>query len=275
MKLNQNSGGTKFPADGYSWLCRPCGTRRSVRKGSIFESSRLSLKQILTFVYCWAHGLSQEQAIREAKVGSQWTAVNLYRKCRDICEVWLVKNSSKVGGLHPATGQPIAVELGRHSFCREKRKKPGKEAWVLSGVERETGLFFLTEAPDCSARTLRDVLAKFVQPGTRIITEGDWANQGGVFDCGGYVHDVYVHRGGKSGFVDPEDSTLHTNCDKVLWSRVKRTLQAKKEAALNSYLHQWMFQNRAKSKGQGCFESFLLAIQVICRTLFSTRLLKS
>ena len=39
--------------DGYRWYCKGCKQRRSVREGSFFSQSRLTLQKFICYIYGW------------------------------------------------------------------------------------------------------------------------------------------------------------------------------------------------------------------------------
>jgi len=57
--------------DGRRWHCCPCTTCKSVRDGSFFSGSHLSLCQLILVVYCWAHDMLQTAIMHEASLDSK------------------------------------------------------------------------------------------------------------------------------------------------------------------------------------------------------------
>ena len=64
------------------------------------------------------------------------------------------------------------------------------------------------EVPDRTAATLGAIIKEWVQPGTRIISDG-WASYANLDNLHGgiYKHNVVIH---EWHFVDPEDESVHT-----------------------------------------------------------------
>jgi len=75
--------------DGRRWRCRPCMTRKSVRDGSFFSDSHLSLRQLILVVYCWAHDMPQTAIMHEASLDSKHMVVDRCNFLREECESWL------------------------------------------------------------------------------------------------------------------------------------------------------------------------------------------
>ena len=74
----------KDVTDSVSWACPQCKTRKSVREGSFFKDSRLSLKQWLMIMYWWARQYPVTDAAEEAHVNSG-AAVDAYQWLREVC----------------------------------------------------------------------------------------------------------------------------------------------------------------------------------------------
>ena len=76
-------------SDGYVWGCRrQIGrkrhrTEKSIREGSWFEQSNLSIEEIIKFTYWWSQGLEQWQIKRQLGLGSH-TAVDWDMFCREL-----------------------------------------------------------------------------------------------------------------------------------------------------------------------------------------------
>ena len=68
-------------SDGYVWECRRQirrkrhRTEKSIREGSWFEESNLSIEEVVKFTYCWTQGLEQWQIKQQLNLGSH-TAVD-------------------------------------------------------------------------------------------------------------------------------------------------------------------------------------------------------
>ena len=69
----------------------------SIRKGSWFEHSNMTLEEILKFTYWWSQDLNQNQIKHELGLGCS-TAVDWESFCREVCEVKLMESSERIGG---------------------------------------------------------------------------------------------------------------------------------------------------------------------------------
>ena len=60
---------TSDVSDGVSWWCPHCNeSRKSIREGSFFTKSRLTLQKWLILMYYWAREYSIRDAAEEAEV---------------------------------------------------------------------------------------------------------------------------------------------------------------------------------------------------------------
>ncbi len=106
---------------------------------------------------------------------------------------------------------PKIVEIDESCFTKSRRSyhpRVTPSFWLFGGIERGTQKSFLVEVPDRSRATLEPIITEWIQPGTRIMSDG-WASyynlkqiHGGIYD-----HSVVVH---EHHFVDPEDDSVHT-----------------------------------------------------------------
>ncbi len=241
----------------YSWLCTKDYEKYDVRQDSVFEGNVLSIKQLLLVVYCWSLKLEPDQIAQEVGVDRE-AVVKLCKLCRSICELWLKKNSTKVGGLDPETGCPLVIALEMHKISRPRRAGTNKLCWLLSGVDKSMGDLFIASVPNNKPETVKKTILDYVHTGTKVITDRSWPDIN--LSAMGYVHEVATEDDPETtdGFNDGQPYNS-------LWSQVRHSSgfnSGVTDTALDSYLHQWLFENKARAKGQGIFASFLMAIQV-------------
>ena len=95
--------------------CQRCKRYRSVRTGSFFEASRLSLQQHLQFLWKW----SQEDSLRVIYlegIALRKTLVKLARKCREVAWGALI--------LHPIPmlgGPGVIVQIDESKFNHKSK----------------------------------------------------------------------------------------------------------------------------------------------------------
>lgn len=98
-------------SDGYCWWCRQCKTRKSIRDGSFFSKSKLTLQKWLLLIYLWARDCPMVDAMDEAEVDSR-TAVDVMQWLREVCSTKLLQTPIILGG--PGVIVQIDESLFRH-----------------------------------------------------------------------------------------------------------------------------------------------------------------
>ena len=96
-------------SDGVSWWCQQCirKGRKSIREGSFFSNSRLTLQQWLLLIYWWA----RQYPVTDAANVDRGTACDVYRWLREVCSLRLLTTPIMLGG--PGVVQ-IDESLYRH-----------------------------------------------------------------------------------------------------------------------------------------------------------------
>lgn len=157
-------------SDGIMFECgkRTCRRSKSIRAGSFFEQSRLTLCDCMLFLHLWSKQYS-EKLICDDFSFSNNTVVDWARFCRDLCVYDFENRSLMIGG--PGT----VVEIDETVVVKRKynRGRVLKDGWLFGGIERRNdGVFnsFLCLVYDRSAPHLTHLIMQNVAPGTHIIT---------------------------------------------------------------------------------------------------------
>jgi transposase-like protein len=108
--------------DGYGWRCKTCKKEQSIRDGSFFSGSHLSIETIIVIVYCWANDFPQKNIIAKAELSptTSNTVVDWCSFCRDVCKQDLISHPTEIGGLHEDTLEPKIVEIDESKFFHRK-----------------------------------------------------------------------------------------------------------------------------------------------------------
>ena len=159
-----------YSTDGQCWKCvsSKCRRRFSIRSGSWFQGSHLSLEKILQVTYFWARDYSNKQCSFECGV-SEKTVVDWFSFCRELCVDILNSEDrySQIGG------DGVVVEIDEFKFEKSRFHK-GKRVdgvWIFGGIEtgeRENCFFVVVE--DRSSDTLLPIIHKFIKKGSVIIS---------------------------------------------------------------------------------------------------------
>ena len=130
---------SSFSADQCCWGClnKACSKKVSIRHGSCFSNSNLSLETIVLLTYFWVYRAEQE--FLEHKLGiSHRTIVDWCNFSREICISSLENFSEQIGG----PGK--IVEIDESKFGKRKYHKGRKVdgVWVFGGIERDSNKVF-------------------------------------------------------------------------------------------------------------------------------------
>ena len=98
-------------SDKYSWWCRGCKTRKSVRHGSFFARSKLELEKLILMMYLWSRECPVGDAAEQAGI-SERVAIDIYQWLREICTEKLLQAPIVLGGA--GTIVQIDESLYRH-----------------------------------------------------------------------------------------------------------------------------------------------------------------
>uniref|UniRef100_A0A914UWD1 ISXO2-like transposase domain-containing protein n=1 Tax=Plectus sambesii TaxID=2011161 RepID=A0A914UWD1_9BILA len=169
--------------------------------------------------------------------------------CRDICCKWIQHHAMPIGGINPATSNPLAIKIDESLFFKMKyhRGAVHEGKWMLGGVERGSKKCFMVEVDSWDVATLMPIIQQWVLFGSRVITDG-WAAYTaslGFLANPQYAHDTVNHT---LHFVDPNDPTLHTNAVEGFWSHGKqkfRHMHRMCNAHFDSYIAEFMFRYRS------------------------------
>lgn len=101
-------------SDGVSWRCTLCETRKSIRDGSFFSKSKLTLQKWLLLIFWWSQQYPVTDAGRVADV-DEGTAIDVYRWLREVCTTRLLPMPMILGG-------PGAIVQMDESLFRHKPK---------------------------------------------------------------------------------------------------------------------------------------------------------
>ena len=108
--------------DGCVWRCssNKCNRKISIRKGSWFEGSHLSIDVILKLTYYWVYNCCNDFVMNELRIGSKHTIVDWFNFAREVCIEYFGKGK--------CTGRGSGENSGnRLKQIWEKEIPPGKK----------------------------------------------------------------------------------------------------------------------------------------------------
>ena len=205
--------------DSLIWECplRTCRKRRSIRAGSFFEDSKISLRQWLNIIYLWSIDVSNKQLSLMTGISLRTIATTL-AKIRQICSLKILHGNIKLGG------RGKTVEIDESMFGHKRKYNRGRVSegtWVFGMVERGSGRALTFRVPDRTRETLvTRLVQEFIQPGTAMVNHSE-------------------------NFVDPYTGA-HTNTTEGVWNAVKKKLKrmcATFKHQLPGYLDEFNWQS--------------------------------
>ena len=181
--------------DGLIWECplRTCRKRRSIRAGSFFEDSKISLRQWLNIIYLWSIDVSNKQLSLLTGISLRIIATTL-AKIRQICSLKILHGDIKLGG------RGKTVEIDESMFGHKRKYNRGRVCEFPFGmVERGSGRALTFRVPDHTRETLvTRLVQEFIQPGT-VIKSDKFSPYFNLNDIG-YTHLMVNH---SENFVAP------------------------------------------------------------------------
>lgn len=219
---------------------KECRKSKSIRNGSFFARSKLSLCEGMLFIHLWSKGYS-EKLITDDFPFSTPTVVNWSRYCRDLCLYHFETDNSVIGG------HGVTVEIDETLAVKRKynRGRMVRDGWLFGGIERrEDGVFrcFMRLVYDRSGPHLCHLIREHVLLGTHIITDG-WGAYTNLSTMG-YLHSVVIHN---ENFVSPDDRDVHTQHIESTWSSLKRFLRSRggnKGPHYVEYIYEYLFRRK-------------------------------
>ena len=238
-------------SDGCKWECRKqIGGKRhkielSIRKGSWFEGSNLTLEEVLKLTYWWCRDVKQETMRFEVDVSGN-TVVDWDRFCREICELNYFECREKIGG------PGVRVQIDESKFGKRKyhRGHRVEGQWVFGGIEEGSRKSFMFAVEDRSERTLLPIIETVIEKGTAIISDC-WKAYLNL-EKHGYKHLQVNH---SVEFVNKNGD--HTNKIEGHWrqAKVKFPPFGIRKYMFSSYLAEFLW--RYENKGKDLFKVFL------------------
>ena len=231
-------------SDGYLWKCQKQlnGKRhrseKSIREGSWFEKSNLTIEEVLKFTYWWCQDMKQWQIKQQLGLGSH-TAVDWDMFCREVCEVSLFQRREKIGG----PGKLVQIDESKIGKRKYHRGHVVEGQWVFGGIEEDSRKCFIVTVEDRSESTLLEIIKEWIEPGTTIVS--DYWKAYVNLEKHGYHHKTVNH---SVEFVNEEG--FHTNKIEGHWRQMKAKLptHGRKKEHYSSYLAEfkWRYIHRGK-----------------------------
>jgi hypothetical protein len=245
--------------DSEIWRCRKMvlGTKHdcklSIRSGSVFEGSNLSIREILFILYEWAVQSPAHMTGYELSI-SQPTVCSWYLMFRRIVSTFMeTRLSGQIGG----PGDVVEIDecqVGRRKHHRGRRSN---EVWLFGAIVRNAvrPRIIIQKIRRRNRQTLEPLIERHIHISSRVISDG-WSAYSGL-QALGYNHSVVNH---SKNFVSPEDITTHTQNIENLWRCLRRFLNQRSSYSrrhLSGYITEFIFRKRFIDP----FETMISAIE--------------
>ena len=231
------------------WRCKSCKKQFSVKVGTIFEASPISLDKWLPAVWMIANaknGVSSCEISRALGVTQKTAWFMLHR----------IRNAMQSGSFEKFTGDVEVDETyvggkvkNMHQNKIEKREKQGRGSVnkaIVVGLLERNGQVKTKVVKRASKKTLHGLIRENVETGANVYTDEFTAYQGLNQE---YIHQVIEHA---SEYVR---GNVHTNGIENYWSLFKRALRGTYVSCdvehLSRYLDEqtFRFNNRGTTDG--------------------------
>lgn len=122
---------SSFSTDLCCWRCsnKACGKKVSIRHGSWFSDSNLTLENIVLLTYFWVYRVEQELVEHELGI-SHSTIVDWYNFSREVCLSILELNSQRIGG----PGKVVEIDESKFGKRKYHRGRRVDGVWVFGGI---------------------------------------------------------------------------------------------------------------------------------------------
>lgn len=231
-------------ADRLVWRCsRTISGRRhfrhvSIREGSFFSGSKLSLRLCVYLLYEWSVATPVQSCAFELGL-SERAVVRHFKMFRKVAALRMGEMQGQLIG-----GENSVVEVDECQIGRRKahRGRIPREMWIVGGLLRDSNpqQIFMEVVPKRNRRTLQPLLQRHIRLGTRVITDG-WGAYSGLSNLG-YRHDVVNHT---VNFISPDDPSIHTQGIENVWGCLRRFLRSKgtyTRRDINGYMAEFIFR---------------------------------
>ena len=141
-------------------------TYRTIRAGSFFERSHITLDAWLYVIYLWSQGTKVNSVERQVQIGER-TVIQMFQYLRDVCSTKLLST--------PGVIVQIDESLFNHKSKYKRGRRASKEQWVfgLADTSSKPAITYMETVDKRDAGTLLPIIQRVVKPGT-IIHSDQW-----------------------------------------------------------------------------------------------------
>lgn len=222
------------------YRCHGCKKQFTVRVGSIFEDSKILLHQWVRAMWeatSCKNGISALELSRKLQINYRSALFMMHRIRHAMAPTSPPKLDGTLEADETYVGGKPRYPRRVDGQIRKGRDTSNPKAPVFAVVQRG-GNVRASVLPNIKAHNVRRVLAECADTGARLITDdlNLYQTLGEEFAR----HDRINHTA--KVYVDPADSTIHTNTVEGFFSRVKRSLNGTYHAVSREHLHRYINQ---------------------------------
>jgi transposase-like protein len=239
MKIVTHKGG-----DGEIWRCRRMVDKLrhyqkvSIRRGSVFSASKLSIKELVYMMYEWTVNTSVEQTSFQLTV-SEKAVTRWFRTMRATSE-WFIKQrlDRQIGGDQEVI-EADECQIGRRKYHRGRKRN---DVWLFGAIVRGSRppKLCIEVVKRRNRATLIPLIQERIRALSTVMTDG-WKTYDSLEEHG-YRHGVVNH---SECFVSSENKAIHTQTIECVWRCLRRFLNSKgaySRKHLSSYIQEFIFR---------------------------------
>jgi transposase-like protein len=218
-----DSGSNSFGKTRRLWFCNGCKKQFTVKVGTIFEDSPISLEKWMTAVWMICNcknGMSSYELHRAIGV-TQKSAWFMLHRIREAMKNESILRVGQEGGPIEIDETFVGGKPGNmHAIRRRRLQKNGlhiEKPSVMGMFDRETRMVRAKVIPNVKRETLMNEILDKVAPGSKVYTDAYHGYFG--LDKKNFVHETVSHI---SEYVR---GTVHTQGIENFWSLLKRSLR--------------------------------------------------
>ena len=177
--------------DQYIWRCRHCRKKHSVREGSFFSRSKLTLQTLYVLIYFWVYGVALKSVATFLSGEVCYKRItDWYNFCRDICSQDLIINPVQLGGVGDI------VEIDESKWGRKRKYHRGAVRneggpWIFGAIERRRSMAYMFVVHRITREEIMPHILRSIAPGT--IIHSDQYRVYNVLPQQGYHHETVNH----------------------------------------------------------------------------------
>jgi transposase-like protein len=221
----------------YLWRCRDCKRQFTVRTGTVYEESLVPLHKwcrVLWEASTCKNGVSALEISRKVQVTYKTALFMLHRVRHAMTPN---PDGPKLVGTVEADETYVGARKPRYPSTKKGRRKGAEftKTPVFAVVQRG-GEVRTRVMANVTAANVTDALLENVSPDAHLVTDqlNVYKGVGKPFKS----HRSVLHN--LRQYVDPKDSTCHTNTVEGFWARVKRKLNGTHHAVSREHLHRYI-----------------------------------